>query len=84
MTIPTADAGISYTTEHLDLEGAMIDRENGYPEIKLELQPIGILTEHPYHRLQISINGKKTVLDNYTACLLRDWLNEKMISQKEE
>jgi hypothetical protein len=68
-----------YRVLHLDIDGAIEDRETGHPELELELRPLG--TELPPERqtleLRLKIRSSSTVLDQSGIDQLKAFLEMK-------
>jgi len=67
----------SWIVDHAEFEGDSIDRDRGYPDLEVEVHPMGILTERPTFQLLVRIEGKVTVLTWETTKELVSWLADK-------
>lgn len=56
---------MTYTVAHAEIDGSLVDRERGWPALKLEVHPIGIALppDRQTKELHISIGASKTVID---------------------
>jgi hypothetical protein len=66
----------SWVVQHAKFDGDSIDRDSGYPDLELELHPMGILTEKPTFQLLVRIVNKTTILNYTTTQEMLSWLEE--------
>lgn len=68
----------TYHVIHRNIDGALVDREEGYPELKLEMRPIGIALDPPDQgrELHLTIGRTKTILTNDGLDELIEFLQE--------
>lgn len=62
---------------HTEIEGAIIDRDRGYPDVELEMHPVGTMlpVDEQGRELVIKIGRSRTVLDDAGITALREFLD---------
>jgi len=65
----------SWTVDHAEFPGDSIDRDSGYPDLEVELHPLGVLTAKPTFQLVLKIGDQLTILNHSTAKELEEWLH---------
>ena len=70
--------GTSYVIRRIVIDGEIIDRDEGHPDLELEMHPIGTMLprEQQGRRLRVRIGRKETWLDADGIKDLRDFLEE--------
>lgn len=68
-----------YVILHLDLDGALIDRDDGHPDVELELHPMGTQLPEDQQRHELVIvldpDGKRPRRTRLDTTALRDLMN---------
>lgn len=67
-----------YRVVHRHIDGGSVDRERGWPELTVEMHPLGteLPREQQSRELHLRIGGTKTVLDKEGIDELKEFLEQ--------